>query len=103
MKYIFIFIILSLFFSKNLYSEVKISNFKDYKETSKNFNLKEIYKGLNQPWGMTFIDDKNLLITEKKGTLFRFNVESKKISKIKHNLKVKWANQGGLLDVLYHD
>ena len=30
------------------------------------FQLKEITKGLNNPWGMTFIDDENLLITEKK-------------------------------------
>ena len=38
---------------------------------NKNFKLKEIVTNLNEPWGMTFIDDNNLLITEKTGDIIQ--------------------------------
>ena len=69
----------------------------------KKFDLTEISAGFNYPWGMTFIDDVNLLITEKKGKLFKFNVNSKLKEEVNHNLKIVAIGQGGLLDVLYHD
>ena len=35
------------------------------------------------------------------GKLYNLNLQNKKISEIKHNLKVLEVGQGGLLDVLY--
>ena len=58
--------------------------------------------GLEHPWGMSFIDQDNLLITERGGRLIRLHLPSKQSFPISHALKVLVAGQGGLLDVLYH-
>ena len=64
--------------------------------------LEKIADGLKKPWSHSFIDQKNLLITEKSGKLFTLNLIDKKISEIKHNLSVLEDGQGGLLDVLFN-
>ena len=46
---------------------------------------------------------KNLLITEKSGKLYHFNLINKKKIEINHDLSILEVGQGGLLDVLYHD
>ena len=61
----------------NLNAEVKIHNINKYKTTQKKIILTEIIKGLNYPWGLTFIDDKNLVVTEKNGGLVKINIISK--------------------------
>ena len=63
--------------------------------------LEKIADGLKKPWSHSFIDQQNLVITEKSGKLFTLNLIEKKISEIKHNLSVLEDGQGGLLDVLY--
>ena len=67
------------------------------------FKLEKIVDGLNKPWSLSFIDNKKILITEKKGNLLILNLNNKKINKVSHNLSLKAVNQGGLLDVLYKD
>ena len=52
---------------------------------------------------MTFIDDENLLITEKEGRLLRINITTGEQFNVSHNLNVLTGSQGGLLDVLYHN
>ena len=65
--------------------------------------LLEISKNLNEPWGMTFIDDNNLLITEKTGEIIRINIETGEKFSIDHELDFFYFGQGGLLDILYKD
>ena len=65
--------------------------------------LKKLYEGLNKPWSLSFIDKENIILTEKNGKLFTFNLKNKDISEIKHNLSLINLGQGGLLDVLYND
>ena len=62
-----------------------IRNYETYKLTKMGYKLEEVAKGLNSPWGMTFIDEKNLLITEKNGRLLKVNTQSgeKKIKVIR--------------------
>ena len=67
------------------------------------FRLLPIVKGLDEPWGMTFIDDQNILVTEKSGSLILIDINSRKKSEIVHNLDFYYYGQGGLLDVLYKD
>ena len=67
------------------------------------YKLEKIVDGLDEPWSLSFIDDENILFTEKPGKLYSLNLKNKKISEIKHNLKVLEYGQGGLLDVLYND
>lgn len=64
------------------------------------FNFKKIVD-LKGPWGSTFINNKELLITEKSGSIKLINLNTKKISNINHNLNFLEHGQGGLLDVLY--
>ena len=52
---------------------------------AENLNFEKIVD-LNDPWGSTFIDKNNLLITEKSGKIKLINLNSKKISEINHNL-----------------
>ena len=52
---------------------------------AENLNFEKIVN-LNDPWGSTFIDKNNLLITEKSGKIKLIDLNSKKISKINHNL-----------------
>ena len=87
----------------NALADVKISDYKDYKFSKINFQFEEISKGLNYPWGMTFIDDENLLITEKNGRLIRVNTSTGEQFEISHELNIFKGRQGGLLDVLYHN
>ena len=87
MKKIFIFIF--FFISFNLYAQ--------------EIKLEKIVDSFDKPWSLSFIDEENIIITEKSGKLYTLNLKNKKISEIKHNLSVLEVGQGGLLDVLYHD
>ncbi|MAR79491.1 MAG: glucose dehydrogenase [Rhodospirillaceae bacterium] len=69
---------------------------------SKGITLKKITT-LEYPWGSSFIDNNNLLVSEKYGKIKLINIESKKITNIDHNLNFSSKGQGGLLDILYQD
>ena len=66
------------------------------------FKLKKII-GLNEPWGSTFVNKNEILITEKSGKIKLFNLVNKKTSVINHNLNVIEYGQGGLLDIIFKD
>ena len=68
---------------------------------AKNFNLKKLVD-LKDPWGSTFIDENNLLISEKSGAIKLFNLDNKNIDLISHNLNFLEHGQGGLLDILFN-
>ena len=70
---------------------------------AKEFKLEKIVDGLDNPWSLSFVDKENILFTEKPGKLYSLNLKNKKISEIKHDLKVLEYGQGGLLDVLFKD
>ena len=70
---------------------------------SSEIKIEKIFEGLNKPWSLSFIDENNILITEKPGNLLIVNLKNKTKSIIKHNLSVLEDGQGGLLDVLFHD
>ena len=99
-----------IFFTKFSESSTLI-DFRLTPETKTIFKLEEVLsEKLHYPWGMTFIDKHNLLITEKSGELFKFNVLTKQLVNIEHSINVvKYKNknfahkQGGLLDVLEHN
>ena len=66
------------------------------------FTLKKI-TNLNEPWGSTFLNNNELLITEKTGKILIVNLKDKKSKIISHNLKVLEYGQGGLLDIIVKD
>ena len=66
------------------------------------FTFKKIVD-LKSPWGLSFINSEELIITEKNGKIKYFNTDTKKISEIEHNLNYIVHGQGGLLDILFKD
>ena len=67
---------------------------------SQNFEFKKIVN-LIEPWGSSFINNNELIITEKSGKIRIIDINSQKISDVKHNLNYLEHGQGGLLDILY--
>ena len=65
--------------------------------------LIELFKNLDKPWSLSFINNDNIILTEKSGKLVHLDLIKKKVKKIEHNLNILEDGQGGLLDVLYHD
>ena len=89
MKKIIFFLIIILFQTLNLKAE--------------DFKLNQIISGLNSPWGLTFKNQNEILITEKSGKILFVNLKNKMIKNINHNLDILEDGQGGLLEILYHN
>ena len=88
MKALFYLVFLLIFSSSNSYSE--------------NYKFTKIIE-INEPWGSSFINDNEIIITEKSGKIKIVNVFSKKVTEIKHNLNFLEVGQGGLLDIIHQD
>ena len=69
---------------------------------AENYNLKELVS-LKSPWGSTFINNEELIITEKGGNIKIVNVINNSLIEIDHNLNFREHGQGGLLDIIYKD
>ncbi|HWR96570.1 MAG TPA: PQQ-dependent sugar dehydrogenase [Arenimonas sp.] len=60
----------------------------------------ELQSGLQSPWGMAFLPDKRLLVTQKTGQLLIVSADGRRINATLGNLPaVADQGQGGLLDV----
>ena len=82
-----------LFFSKNILS------------LDNQYKLEILKSNLSSPWSLTFINDNQILISEKTGKIKLFDIQSNKISAIDHNLNfIRDKNsQGGLLDIYFYN
>ena len=69
---------------------------------AENYNLKELIS-LKSPWGSTFINNEELIITEKGGSIKIVNVVNNSLIEVDHNLNFREHGQGGLLDIIYKD
>ena len=58
---------------------------------------------LNKPWGSSFINNNELIISEKSGKIKIVNIENSDNNEIDHNLNFLESGQGGLLDIIYKD
>ncbi|MDB2405413.1 PQQ-dependent sugar dehydrogenase [Arcobacteraceae bacterium] len=63
------------------------------------YKVEEVVSNLNVPWGMAFLDEKNMIFTQKNGWVLVLNVETKELTPIANQPKVYHYRQGGLLDV----
>ncbi len=72
------------------------------KSFSENFRFEKILN-LKDPWGSSFINNEEIIITEKSGKIKIVNISSKKTLEVKHNLNFIEYGQGGLLDIIYQD
>ena len=92
-KIIFYLFIITFLFSKNIFS------------LSKDYKLTLLKKDLNSPWSISFIDNNEIIISEKTGKIKLFNLIDRNTTEINHNLNFIEDNnsQGGLLEILYYD
>ena len=90
-------ILSSLFFSCN--AQVKKNDI-PIEEEVKNYTFKTVASNIAIPWGMTWLPDGTMLVTEKSGTLYQIKKGTK--TKIKNVPKVYNNGQGGLLDIALH-
>ena len=72
------------------------------KSFSRNYNFQKLTM-LDGPWGSSFINENELIITEKSGKIKIVNIKLNKVSEVEHNLNILDYGQGGLLDILFKD
>ena len=72
----------------------------DLSVANRDYNIRTVVDNLSNPWGMTWLPDGSMLITEKSGDLIRFKNGSK--TEIKNVPEVYNRGQGGLLDIELH-
>ncbi|PIB33967.1 hypothetical protein BFP72_00215 [Reichenbachiella sp. 5M10] len=72
-------------------------------ETSAEFDLKldTVYSGGAVPWGMVFLPNSELLITEVSGRLYKINAQREK-TEISGGPETRAFGQGGLMDIELH-
>lgn len=66
----------------------------------KNYTFKTVANGIPIPWGMTWLPDGSMLVTEKTGILY--HIKNGQKTKIKNVPAVYNHGQGGLLDIALH-
>jgi len=63
------------------------------------YKLDKKASGFSVPWGMTFISDTQMLVTERQGKLYRLDLASGKKEPISGLPAIAVMGQGGLLDI----
>ncbi|MEQ8994355.1 MAG: PQQ-dependent sugar dehydrogenase, partial [Pseudomonadales bacterium] len=66
------------------------------------YRLTTVAEGLNLPWGLAFLPDGSLLVTERPGTLRRVAADGTVSAPLAGVPEVYFRGQGGLLDVILH-
>tara|TARA_B100000427_G_scaffold234233_1_gene197306 strand:+ start:79 stop:1206 length:1128 start_codon:yes stop_codon:yes gene_type:complete len=93
-QFLLIFIFSTSFIISGKTNGIFIENYKDLK-------LELITDELEIPWGMDFLDNGDIIVTEKNGLIFRID-KNDKLIKIEGGPKSTETGQGGLLDVQLH-
>jgi glucose/arabinose dehydrogenase len=63
------------------------------------YSYELVTQGLGTPWGLAFIDENTLLVTERGGTLYQLNIETNELTTLASLAQVVDSGQGGLLDI----
>ncbi|WP_262246359.1 PQQ-dependent sugar dehydrogenase [Parapedobacter soli] len=66
------------------------------------FYLDTLYSGLDNPWGMAWLQDGRMLVTERKGEILIFEDDRYSGEKLKGFPQTYERGQGGLLDIQPH-
>ena len=66
------------------------------------FQVEVKARGLGVVWGMVFLNDKEILFTEREGRFKKLNIQTGTVRRISGAPKVYARGQGGLLDVALH-
>lgn len=63
------------------------------------FTLEAVIDGLGIPWGMTFLDDTTMIVTERAGKVSLLDTVKRRLTPLQGAPNVKADGQGGMLDV----
>ena len=85
---------------KNLKPELKVLN--QYPRASEPFKVEVLAEDLGIVWGMVFINSKEILFTEREGSIKILNIQTGALSSVSGAPKVYARGQGGLLDISLH-
>jgi len=66
------------------------------------FKVETFSEGFDIPWGMAFLPNKDLIVSDRNGSLWRVDYKSKIRAQIIGVPEVRYKGQGGLLDVQVH-
>lgn len=66
------------------------------------FRVEVLMEGLRHPWGLAFLPDGRMLVTERSGTLNLVDPDGSTRQRVEGVPPVDARNQGGLLDVALH-
>ena len=94
---VYILVLSVIFLSCN--AQVK-SNDIPIRDDIKNYTLENVASDIQIPWGMVWLPDGSMLVTEKSGILYHVKNGTK--TEIKNVPKVYNRGQGGLLDIALH-
>ena len=61
--------------------------------------VEKIFNGLGIPWGITFLSEKKMIVTERSGSVILIDLKKNKKSVLKNIPNVMADGQGGMLDV----
>jgi len=70
---------------------------------AQDFTINHIGPDINKPWGMDFISESEVIVTEKSGNLFRININNGEYIQVSNTPNVSSVMQGGLLDIIFDD
>ena len=76
---------------------------KSYNISYKDFEFEVLFDNLKNPWGMSFIDENNLLVTQKNTGLLIIDLNERSITDIEGIPRFVHPGQGGMLDVKYYE
>ncbi len=63
------------------------------------YRVEQVASGLSIPWGIAFLNPKELIITERDGRLWLLSLSDGRLTELEGAPEVLAAGQGGLLDV----
>ena len=94
-KLLSLWIIVFISFSNSTFA----NNLSSIKSEGTDLQLEKVASGLNVPWGLAFLNEKQILITERSGTLKLLDLQQSTIKSVAGVTPVWAQGQGGLLDV----
>ncbi len=66
------------------------------------FEEKVLLNNISAPWGFTFINNNEVLFTEKRGKVYRYIISTGTLTEISGVPAISQNGQGGLLDIALH-
>ncbi len=79
--------------------QVQAASARVINQSNPNFKLELLVQGLGVPWAMAFLNDRELIFTERQGNIRILDLESLEITTLRGAVEVDAEGQGGMLDV----